>query len=167
MVFWDSCTKGTTLGVCLSPAGRGKSLWAKFQPTWSVFKSISGGKERDGRLSAPPDSQHCDTDIVEPKKSAERIMGWESPHRFNFTPSQSLSVHFNKLWRAGSQPLSLHKTNWFKVFLLEPAARVTATIAAEEVLLFYLSGNLKLLPGLVAHQASTNGDKKQQAVQAK
>lgn len=53
-------------------------------------------------------------------------------------------------------------------FLREPAARMPATIAAGEVLLFYLSGDLKLPhPGLAARQASTNGNKKQQERQAK
>lgn len=43
-----------------------------------------------------------------------------------------------------------------------------ATIAAGEVLLFYLSGELKLLySGQVAQQAFTNGKKKQQEMQAK
>lgn len=53
-------------------------------------------------------------------------------------------------------------------FLLEAAARVPATIAAGEVLLFYLGGDMKLsYPGLAAHQASPDGNKKQQEIQAK
>lgn len=53
-------------------------------------------------------------------------------------------------------------------FLLEPAARRPVTIAAGEVLLFYLSGDFNLPhPGLAAHRASANENKKQQERQAK
>ena len=50
-----------------------------------------------------------------------------------------------------------------QAFLLEPTASMPATIAAGEVLLFYVSGDLKLPhPGPAALKASTNGNKEQQ-----
>lgn len=111
--LWRLLSQRNNFGRVLDPGEKKTKSWGKREQISNVsFETfqVSRKKQNTRHLCSPPQNWHWHH-----PKPVERITGQKSPPSSGFT-SQRVSVRFNKLWRAGSQLLSLHETNWFKVF---------------------------------------------------
>ena len=93
-------------GRVAAPSWERKGIWAKFQQICTVtFKSTSGGEAKrwKAQRSPFPGLRHWHPWTWKNQQNGSR--GENHPSGLAATPHtpQSLSVHFNKLWRAGSQ----------------------------------------------------------------